>query len=446
MPSQQYEYKHTHPELRDADLHLMEGVMARNVNLARTALRCGANVDGSREVPLPFTPLVAATVAEHPAMVNLLLEHGADPDRPVCATALDPCPANAMPGERALHIAARSGNAEIVQLLLERSGADLKATDDAGYTPLMAACGGKACVEVVRLLLEAGSDPALADERGFIPLHVVAGNGCSPELVDMLYSKAPATLNHCVALGQTPLTAACNGGHERIVSKLLSLGATQLPPDGSENFPLVLAAKNGAVGVVRTLLGEGGTRAVGGGAVVANALYKAVSFDRATVLRLLLTVDGENRRTEWANTNIGGRHLLHYGAGFCCSAVVSSLLEAGACAASRDIHGRIPVDVIGEGLRQDGVKVDRGKKIAIRRMLQRPPAYRARSWAWPSGEEPDAGGSGDVDTSAAATAAAAASVAVASSRPAVKIPVINVRMFRPKDTSGDKFFVTLISR
>ena len=80
-----------------------------------------------------------------------------------------------------------------------------------------------------------------------------------------------------------------------MVSRLLSLGATQRP-DNRSVFPLVVAAEKGFVGVVRVLISEGGARrAVGGDLALANALHKAVVFRRAPVLRLLLTVDGEEK-------------------------------------------------------------------------------------------------------------------------------------------------------
>ena len=131
-----------------------------------------------------------------------------------------------MLGKRALHLAARSRNAELVRLLLERSGADINATDNKGRTPLMITCETSvACEKVVLLLLGAGADPALPQEDGYTPMHAVAGNG-HMHLVDMLCSKAPATLSTFAGKGQTPLLWACTRGHESMVARLLSLGAT----------------------------------------------------------------------------------------------------------------------------------------------------------------------------------------------------------------------------
>ncbi|GAB4469435.1 MAG: hypothetical protein OHK0029_42070 [Armatimonadaceae bacterium] len=62
-------------------------------------------------------------------------------------------------GNPVLEIAARSGDTEMVQLLLDR-GADINARGRFGYTALMAAAQG-GYVSVVQLLLEKGADPDL---------------------------------------------------------------------------------------------------------------------------------------------------------------------------------------------------------------------------------------------------------------------------------------------
>lgn len=425
------------------DRRLLQGASDGNFDLVKAALQAGASVNGP--LTQPCAPIVPATIADHAGIVELLLEHGADPDRPVTEELPHPCPtsdmAAAAPGERALHIAARNGKVEIVRLLLERARANPNATDDKGGTPLLAACdSSNVHVEVVRLLLGAGADPALAETNGIVPLHVVAYRGYM-DLVDSLHSRAPATLNRSASKGQTPLFLACVGGHESVVSRLLSLGAMQPVPadDSSRMLPLSAAVSKGFLGVVRILINEGGIKAVGGWSALPDALYTAVQVHQAKILRLLLAASGEDRRSEWANANIEGRHLLHYAAGFCRRSAVGVLLEAGADEAARDLEGRIPRDVIGVDIgRGGGVQIDRGKEDVIRRMLQLGLAYRARSWAWTSDEEADAGGG----------VGGGATNAMISFPPAVpKPPVIDVRIFRPKEkNSRSKLFVGLVDR
>lgn len=424
----------------------MAGVMDGNFGAVEAALTAGANVNGSSGHA--FAPIVAAAVANHARMVDFLLEQGADPDMPVteelsCCCSTSP---TALPGGRALQLAAKNNFIDIVRLLLKRSGADPNATDSTGTTPLTAACSSPhICVEVVQLLLEAGADPALPNDRGVTPLHIVAYTG-QVELVDMLCAKAPATLNRCSAGGMTPLFAACSEGHQSMVSKLLSLGARQrVTSEDNGLFPLVIAVMKGFFEVARTLVNRGGLEEMGGGHVLAQALYRAIVCRRPRILTMLLAAEGGEKRSKWANVNIDGRYLLHYGAGCCCHVEVSILLEAGANEAARDDWGRIPQEVIGVDLgRDDEIHKDGVKEAATRRVLQRSPAYRAQSWAWPSDQEEDVGGSGDGE----AAGAGAARAAVPSSPPAAKTsPVVGVQIFRANEKNiRSNSFVRLVGR
>ncbi|CAM9133866.1 unnamed protein product [Laminaria digitata] len=169
-------------------------------------------------------------------------------------------------------MAARTGKVEIVRLLLTKHRANPDATDNTDRTPLFCGSQHDSNAEIVQLLLEAGADPALAEERGCIPLHLVAQSG-HMELVDMLYSWAPTTLNRCLHTGHTPLALACYYGHERVASRLLSLGAMQLrPPDERNPSLLEMTVTQEFVNVVRVLINEG-IRAIGGKmATLPNAL------------------------------------------------------------------------------------------------------------------------------------------------------------------------------
>ena len=172
-----------------------------------------------------------------------------------------------------------------------------------------------------------------------------------------------------------------------------------MPLDASSMCPLMLAVIEGFVGVVRTLIDEGGIRAAGGEMAMPNAIYASIRCRRAVILLLLLAVDGEGRRPEWANRESDGRTLLHYGTGYFCPAAVSILLEAGADEEALDTEWRIPGDATGVDLGRDGgPEMDPEKEVAIRRILQCGLGYRAQSWAWPCDEEEDAGGSGGGDS------------------------------------------------
>lgn len=72
----------------------------------KAALAAGANVNGLPA--LPYTPIMAATIRDDVRMIQLFIDHGADPNK--CADHDLPCPTmdvGIMPGERAMHMAAK---------------------------------------------------------------------------------------------------------------------------------------------------------------------------------------------------------------------------------------------------------------------------------------------------------------------------------------------------
>ncbi|CAM9355139.1 unnamed protein product [Laminaria digitata] len=292
------------------DEALLQGAMHGSMRRVKAALAAGANVNGSPR--LACTPLAAAASVNEVQMVDFLIKQGADPDR--AATGDLRCPGDMyiVPGDQALHPAAIRGLLEIVLLLLEQGHADPNSRDKMGCTPLMMAC---ACqrnrVEVTRLLLKAGANPALGEDQGHNAVHVLAKFG-HLELLDMMHAEAPAALNSSATDGTMPLYEACDQGHERMVSRLLSLGAFQrTPPDGPQLFPLAMAAKEGYLGVMRVLINEG-MWAVGGAEAVPGALYMGTRYGQAKAVQLLLAVDGEEKRSRWANGFLEGKYLLHY--------------------------------------------------------------------------------------------------------------------------------------
>lgn len=152
------------------------------------------------------TPLVAAAFGNHSDAVTLLLVAGAQLLR------------------LAMLAAAITGDAAILQALIE-AGGDPTATalNQGGWTALhVAAAGGH--VDAVRLLLASGASPAAQCQQRTSALHVAAIQGHA-EVARQLAMSAPATIKQPDAAGCTALHYAAGVGHTNVVRALLSCGA-----------------------------------------------------------------------------------------------------------------------------------------------------------------------------------------------------------------------------
>ena len=92
-------------------------------------------------------------------------------------------------GANALHLAARSGNSELVQILLHFDAADntlLNSRGEHGWTALHEAIS-KTHLEVFRLLMKKGADETITNEFGDTPLELGQKLGISPNDLDQVW-------------------------------------------------------------------------------------------------------------------------------------------------------------------------------------------------------------------------------------------------------------------
>lgn len=260
---------------------------------------------------------------------------------------------------------------------------------------------------ITKVLLEGGADPTVTCREGCLALHVSARHG-GTNTARILVSEAPHTLFDRTLQGKTPLYLAAYEGQWRTVSFLLSvaqLHRVSLVAHSTEECPLMAAVVQACLRgpsqqhgkVVDVLLDSGRGVLQRNDLLSSSVRCVAILGGRVDILQQLLDVDGEGRRGQWARSSFRCKSMLHYAAGFARLSCVNALLRAGADEIVSDGQLRRPDDVVGsygpiesQALPFPGIsdlsKVDKDPATisAIRRMLERGPAYRARSWAYPA--------------------------------------------------------------
>ncbi len=144
------------------------------------------------------TPIYEAAAHNHPELVRLLLDFGADIN--ICTST----------GETPLHGAIAAHHLSMVTLLLD-NGADINASLAHGQTPLRLAVI-KGFADIVELLLARGAQANTSGRTGLTPLHWAALKG-HPAIVSLLLTHG-ADVSARDDAGRTPLDWAIQRARE----------------------------------------------------------------------------------------------------------------------------------------------------------------------------------------------------------------------------------------
>ncbi|KAL9085459.1 MAG: hypothetical protein Q9165_007609 [Trypethelium subeluteriae] len=153
-------------------------------------------------------PLIAAAARGHITSVRVLLENGADVNRPNDS------------GTIALHQAAVNGHIVVMDLLFQkRSFLDQLSTPFG--TPLHAACRAPQ-TEAAKKLLKQGADPRFTDQRLRTPLHEAAlVKGGLDQVIRQILQMRPELVDELDNDGNTALNLASIAGNIDVVKALL---------------------------------------------------------------------------------------------------------------------------------------------------------------------------------------------------------------------------------
>ncbi|XP_067644240.1 protein TANC2 isoform X3 [Eurosta solidaginis] len=157
-----------------------------------------------------FTALWLAVKEGHWAVVEKLIQNGADIDEPVTAARKTP-----------LMIAAEEGHIELLELLIER-GAALETQDEEGFTALSWAClRGRPIA--AKCLIERGCNRNHADNNGRTPLDLAAYQGSAALVLYLL--EQGANIEHIDVNGMRPLDRSIACRNIQVVQVFLRRGA-----------------------------------------------------------------------------------------------------------------------------------------------------------------------------------------------------------------------------
>ena len=323
----------------------------------------GADINAA--VKNGFTPIHVAAVQGHTDVVRWLAERGAVvSDAPTAAAANHVDRLTQLAAEdpellvktwytwawseehTLLHHAAHHGSVESIAALVAL-GADPRAKDSCGFTPLMiAAAGGH--VEAVRELLKHDHRINLASEYGRTTLNLAANRGHEAvvtfllergarydiftavargdlERVQTLVSQDKALLEE-ESGGQTPLVWAAERNRPKILTWLLDQGAHLDFHNDWEDSALGAAAWNGHTEIVKLLLDGGANTEIGAGEdAYGTPLHRACCQGNLELVRMLL-----DRGAEINSENNSHDTPLCFAVGEGRLDVVSYLLDRGA--------------------------------------------------------------------------------------------------------------------
>ncbi|XP_015281361.1 PREDICTED: B-cell lymphoma 3 protein [Gekko japonicus] len=225
----------------DGDTPLHIAVVQENLSVARRLV--GLFQKGQRDLDafnnLRQTPLHLAVITGQPALVKLLLSHGASP------MVLD------RNGQTALHLACEHGSLRCLQEMLEGrpSPLDLEARNFEGFTPLHVAVA-TSNHDVILTLLEHGADVDAVDiKSGRSPLlHAVENNNL--EMVELLLQHG-ANVNAQSYGGNTALHAASGRGFLDALRLLVRNGADGSLKNYHNDTPLMVAKNKRVTDILR---------------------------------------------------------------------------------------------------------------------------------------------------------------------------------------------------
>ncbi|XP_067653211.1 serine/threonine-protein phosphatase 6 regulatory ankyrin repeat subunit B-like [Haliotis asinina] len=220
------------------------------------------------------TPAMIAAVAGHRALLELLVEKGAN------LTLLDDEDNNI------LHVACMEGNLGIVKYIHSQKIIDIESRGRTGTTPLMsAAMFGKK--DVFSFLMKIGADISKEDDDGENILHVSCQGG-NVDIVKYVLKHNVLYINSTDDKGIAPLLLAAGYGNKLVFHFLIERGADTFTKDSTNRNVLHWACRGGSVKIVNYIITQNIVDINGSDDNNMTALLLAAYHGKIDVFRLLI--------------------------------------------------------------------------------------------------------------------------------------------------------------
>ncbi|MCX5697779.1 MAG: ankyrin repeat domain-containing protein [Candidatus Omnitrophica bacterium] len=322
---------------------LLQAVYDNNIEAARRCINEGAIVN-TRDPRSGLSLLMIASGYGYAGMVKLLLSFGAD------VNMLDP-----LAGASVLHKACQRGSLEIVKLLVEAGAFVNLQTVTTGHTPLIDAIWYTQ-PEIVEYLLsvDAGLDLhtsygfTLTDHLNYALKVNLKGKDKLLKIQELIQKRQAADKEKVITQKLTAAVTAndLKGVKEQIQAKAdIEARAPILNGFDDGYTPLLIAARNGNVEIVKELLKAGADPNATDAVFVAVPLHKATYHGHLAVTEVLAKHPGVNLDFQGASNGYTPLHdaLWH---GFKECAMI--LIEAGASVSIKGHDGKTPLDIARE--------------------------------------------------------------------------------------------------
>ena len=314
-----------------------------------------ARIDQPDRTRAGLTPLMTAIDQGNKDAAKFLKDNGADVNRTDNFK------------RSVLHFAARGGNVEMIEALLNRPGADVDAPDGRARTPLHHACK-KDKKDAAEALLKHGANPNALDFEGLTPLHRAVETNYSPDVLDVFNAALgpAADWNLAAKNGDTLLHVATKNAQNVCIEKLLKLGADPSREGANGLLPLhvaVLGNNDWITGILIDAMKERGIpvdkhRDQNGWSILH---FASTRDDRGHAEKLIEAGADVNAKAGNGDTP------LHVAVRAGKDGVVSLLLSKGADLAAANADGETPLDTAAK------LKREYTARLIIEEMQKRPP-------------------------------------------------------------------------